>query len=83
MFTTDEHPANCIYLGLGEEAEARMPTVDEQVEHEISVDEPVIVVYHTDRQPEVFPASRATVVARNYGVRLAPRPKDEPCIGES
>jgi hypothetical protein len=78
MQTTDDHEENRVYVGLGDAVEVRRPTLEEQFELEVGHDERVIVVYHTDRDPDVFPAQGTTVCARDYGVKFAPQPKDEP-----
>lgn len=77
MPTTVDPEGTIIRLGLAEYVEARMPTVDEQVWLGTGVDEPVFVVHHVDRPPDVVPATGVRVVARNYGVRFASKPKEE------
>jgi hypothetical protein len=74
---TDQHVEDDrILLGLGEEVEARMPTVDEQFTHAIGAQEPVFVLHHADRDDEVMPARGKRVAARSYGVKLSERPTD-------
>jgi DNA-binding GntR family transcriptional regulator len=59
-----------ILLGVGEYVAARLPTPDEQAALDIEPDTPVLVVNHTDRDPDVIPADDVTVWARLYGVVL-------------
>jgi hypothetical protein len=69
---TDEHAQDDrILLGLGEEVEVRLPTLEEQFAHAVGEQEPVIVVHHVDRGDEVMPACGQRVAARNYGVKLS------------
>jgi hypothetical protein len=68
---TDAHGQdNCILLGLGEQVEVRMPTLDEQLAHAVGEREPIIVVHHPDRGDEIVPARGRRVAARSYGVKL-------------
>jgi hypothetical protein len=59
-----------ILLGLGEEAEVRLPTLEEQFAHAVGDKEPVIVVHHADRSDDIMPACGRRVAARTYGVKL-------------
>jgi hypothetical protein len=69
--TDDRTPHDRILLGLGEEAEVRLPTLEEQFAHAIGEKEPVIVVHHADRGDEVMPACGQWMAARTYGVKLS------------
>jgi hypothetical protein len=69
---TDEHAQDDrILLGLGEEAEVRLPTLEEQFTHAVGEQEPVIVVHHADRADDIVPARCRKVAARTYGVKLS------------
>jgi hypothetical protein len=60
-----------ILLGLGEEAEVRLPTLEEQFTYAVGEKEAVMVVHHADRGDEVMPACGRRVAARTYGVKLS------------
>jgi hypothetical protein len=59
-----------LLLGIGEEVQVRPPTPDECRRGKLDPHELVIEYRHTDRDPDILPASGVVLAPRLYGLRL-------------
>ena len=66
----DQDTEDRIHLGIGESVSARLPTNEEQARFGIDPQQPVFVVHHPERGPEVFPSDGVIVSPLTYGGML-------------
>jgi hypothetical protein len=55
-------------LAVGDTVTVRQPTAEEQTRYGVKAGEPVLVVQHVDRSPDVLPADSVTIAPRSYGM---------------
>ena len=67
MYNT-EFEANAVFLGVGEAATVRWPTDEEQSRLCMDQLEPVLVISHVDRDPDIVSVLGVTIAPRPYGI---------------
>ena len=64
----NEKKVDRVALGVGEVATIRLPTSRERTTLNLNGTDPVLVISHVDRNPDIIPALDVSVVPRPYGI---------------